>query len=937
MNLIATCLLSFAILQSAQDDEATVRRMAWQLHQQQPTSAELLAQWQQAEGNDDLLLAAVSRGLAESDAAGALLVPVLTKYSDSAPPPAVIQLLRSAPLHADAVPLLQDLHSKQAWRLHAANTLLRWGIYPAQPEHALAIDLLALMRGGWLPANDQVAAVLALGDDFRATVLPALVQQHPFSVAECEALQALPRQHWRDFDALLVDAILLNHQSTDSPQWVDGADLLQRSWDMYLQSDRALGQRQLLEQILVQYGHLAQPDLLEQALSNAAPGAVDIALDFVRSKPMAYAVPLLLADIQQATSPADARSASIQALFQVAADAELQPLVSMLKPGTDAKILRSILTGLRLRPLKLVPGTIEALLPKLRTNDAGLAIEVLMLTADHETRVQWLPKTTALPPAVGRRAMQMAWGVDPHPDLIQTFRDFSSAKLPARRALGSAGLRAALDEVELAQHYEALLKQTDDPQLFDEYLNELRDQRSDAALEVILDWLIGAGGRGNPRSGAFASMLIEEEAATRMFQSWWNQPDGLTEAQLDWAACHLSPTLEAARQRLHQRFDQVAARSQTMFLSRLKDGAVRADVDLWNRVLGDNNYDASVRRVAAHLLFRVAADQDVATAKEWLAPSMQLLLQSKDASFQDRPWQVLARGVAAYPQLQLRQEWLAGMRALPSEYAQTFVRAVYLGFADQPLAEQLPVLQQALLAEMLKPSLRVLDPQTRPKYQQVADQYFEFFHLCLSLQAHQPSAEQDQQLAEQLLQHGTDLLADCLSLLAPAMSNWPQAGAAAKTILKATESRTSFRFPPSQSQAEIRPMSSYLVNNEFFDELRRRYDLAEVDGLQRACQLACQRWPRDRRSHLWSGWIGLTEGRLDSAQTSFSQAMQLSGWMPYVRLEPSLGLAAVEAMQSQDWDQLQVFLNNNEQSDALLRGRIVHGLLPQLSAVVGDE
>jgi len=169
------------------------------------------------------------------------------------------------------------------------------------------------------------------------------------------------------------------------------------------------------------------------------------------------------------------------------------------------------------------------------------------------------------------------------------------------------------------------------------------------------------------------------------------------------------------------------------------------------------------------------------------------------------------------------------------------------------------------------------------------------------------------------------------------MNSWPLTGATAKQILAATEARDSFRYPPADSIATPRPLSAFLVNTEFFDELRRRYDAGLFDGLEQACGLAKQRWPHDRRSYLWSGWLALSEGNLDRAQSSFEHGLELSGWMTYVRMEPQLGLAATAAMRTKDWQTLSDYLDKNDQTDKLLQGRIVHGFLPELSAIVSEE
>ncbi len=929
MNPLALCILSLAA-QSPQDNEAAIREMAWQLHQQPPTAAELVDQWRL--GDEELVLQAAGRGLAKQEALGPLLLAVLQRYKDASPPAALAELLPTVPYYAEAVPLLQDLRSQPQWQTAAAETLLRWGIYPAQAQHPLAADLMSQLQKGWQPDGPHCAAVLGLGEDYRAVLLPALIQRFDLSADDCKSLAGLSRQNWSAFDQHLLDSVLLNHQLLRKPteQWVDAEQLLQQAWQLYLTDELALGQLQLIEQFLLQHRHLGTPVMLNEVWQTATSNRIAAAKAFLRHNPMAMAVPMMAAEAFDEGASVDHRVKTIQALFLAAPDAQIEALLPMLRPDQDRKIFRALLAGLRLRPMEMMPGSIEVLLPKLRTNDASLAMEVLILTADHQTRLDWLPKASALPAAVGKRVMQMAWGVDPQADVLEVFKEMSNQKHPARRDLGAAGLRAAMSEEDLAAHYQQLLMGAEDPKLFDEFLNKLRDMRSDAALEVIIDWLISPGGRSNPRSGPFASMLIEETAARRLFDAWWQQREGLTDFQMDWAACHLAPDLADARQRLHDRFFQVDPRTQTMFLSRMETGAGQQEVDLWNRLLLDHSYDETIRRISAHLLFRAAADADLQTAKAWVRPSLDALLQSNDAAFQQRPWLVLVRGLAGMKNVEWRKSLLQQVRELPAEYSQAFVRACYQGFADQPLDEQRQALQDAVLDQLLQPSFNAFPVNSRPQYQQVSDQYFEFFHRCLALQAHSPSIEVDQLFADQILQLGTASTADCLSLLAPALSNWPQAGAAAKTVLMATESRRSFRYPPSDDDAAQRPMSSYLVGTDFFAELRERYDRGELQNLSDACELAIHRWPRDRRCYLWQGWVALTESNLELATQAFEQGLDRSGWVEYVRMEPLLGLAVTEAMQNQDWDTLRAYIKQNDQTDALLTGRIVHGLLPQL-------
>ncbi|MBC8406342.1 MAG: hypothetical protein H8E15_14060 [Planctomycetes bacterium] len=935
MISIVTSLLVCAAVQAPSEENA-IREMAWNLHCQQPSAAKLLLQWQQAAPDHALLMPAISRSLAGTDSMKMVLVEILQASEAAAPTPEVIQYLAHSPATADAIPLLLDLFARPAWQAIAGDTLLRWGVMPADEKHALASHLMQKLLSNWVPPSDSLASILGLGDAYRAAVFPLLFRFENLTLQQLQNLKQLDSSNFSPFDSALLDVFLLHQQSQLAASIHDlpASQIMQNAWLVFLEDDLALGQRQLLEVALQQYSHHVSADDFHAALQQSGDGAALRALQLFHQTPMPCGVDLLLDHALNAQAVSEARSKSVASLFKVSPDASLKKILPLLKPEQDKAILRAMLAGLRMRPLDLIPGTIETLLPKLRTKDASLAMEVLILTADHSTRLQWLPKVAALPENSGRRLMEMAWGVDPSSDLVAEFRALSSDSNVSKRALGAAGLIAALSEQDVADHYEVLLKGATEPALFDEYLDVLRDLRSDAALEVILDWLITPGGRQNPRSGAFASMLIEEAAATRMFMAWWSDRSHLSESQIDWAACHLASTDATAMQRLRERIGDVPARTQTMMLSRMKDSAGPEEVDLWNFIMQDFGYEVGVRRVAAHLLYRQAAEQEVEVARKTVQPSLGYFFAANSDRVMDRAWLVFIRGLAGYKDMQWRRELLDQMRALPVEYRLAFVKACFQGYADQPLEEQREVLQSELLLEAIQPSTALFRPTIRPKFQEVSAAHFEFFHRVIALQALKPTPQQDQKLASELHQLGAKFHPDRLSILPVALTDWPLTSAKAKEILMASEDHASFRRPPLEQDQHVSPMASYIDAMKFFEELQKRYDSGRLHQLQNACDIACYRWPRDRRSFIWSGWVAVSEGRLQDAQAAFEQALLCSGWLSYVQMEPRLGMAVTSALANQDWDTLQTYLQQNDQTDALLAGRILHGLLPELEAVL---
>ena len=274
----------------------------------------------------------------------------------------------------------------------------------------------------------------------------------------------------------------------------------------------------------------------------------------------------------------------------------------------------------------------------------------------------------------------------------------------------------------------------------------------------------------------------------------------------------------------------------------------------------------------------------------------------------------------------------------PSKISLELVRACYLGFSDAPLPEQLPLLKEQLLELATEPGALPLTAMTRPKHQDVSRIHFEFFHLLLALKAFKPLEQEDRHLASKLLELGARFHPDRLSLFATTCTSWPLSVQAVEEILRATEGTLSYRYPPQASDKKELPVTSFTASTDFFEEFRRRYGQGDLADIQLASVAALKRWPRDRRSHLWAGWLNLSSMRAKEALRHFDKGLQVSGWLPYAQLEPRLGKAAAEATLANDLEILKMFVKNHEQSDALLKGRLIHGLLPELTSILdGDK
>jgi hypothetical protein len=937
-------------VQTPQAVSDPVRKLAWQLHQNQSGATDLLERWASANQAQRVqLLQASARGLRGQPGLLALLFAHLSNVQVvatdtgfiAAPDAGVLELLAAVPTPGNEkifggeippfasrqplVGLLTWLLTDPEWQTPAATTLLSWDELPISAEDPLMPFLKRALQEQWLPSDTKLAAALQLGPEVRELLLPLLVSQ-PWMRAPKADFKSIDTSDWLNREIVLLQLAQMNAGN-------HSALLLRDSWTAYVRNDLAPGVMQLLEQNLRGHLYRISAQDLAAGMASATPAQLERTSAYLLQIRPAAAADFFLATSLDVKQDASLRQRCAQAVFLCGNDRHVQALLPLLIPESPQTLILAILVGLRNRPDPGAASYLVELMPKLRTREAGVAVEVLTLASDHETRMQWLNKLGPLPPSSSHRIAQAAYAVDPSPEIVALYWNFAQEAESASISLAIAGLRDAVSEQELAQGFRELFAAANSPEESDLYLDALLNLRSDAALSVLVDWLRSPLGRTHPRGVQIAALVIEEAAAVPMFQAWWQDQAGLSPLQLDWAACALAAENPAARQRLHQRFEQIEDRVKPMFLSRMQDQAVQADLDLWLSIFHDSSADPTLRRISAHLIFR--AQKQFPRVIDGLLAELERMAQTAGAAAPDDAWLVLVRGLAGVFGLEQRQDLLRRITSFEADWKSNLLLACYRGFGGAPLPEQIPALQSTALKFLQDSQARVFPADSRPDREAVGAAQADLDRVLFALAQQAPTVEQDRNFADRLLQLGLDAHPDGLGLLAIALENWSLTQAAAEEILAATEAQSSFRFPPTALDDPTLPsLQLWTDSSKLFDEIRRRYDLGELDGLNDAAVAASYRWPRDRRAHLWVGWISLSSGNSAQAQGAFLLALECSGWLPYSRLEPELGLLATQAMTDRNFGRLQDFLVDTDQADDLLRGRTVHGLLPELADLV---
>ncbi len=951
--MIASLLL-FLLQGAALPNEAEVRAQAWLLHQTPPSAEALRAQWHRAAdpAARALLAKSIARGLPAApvlseitlDLAQRVLAETASNPQPAAPGEGADQAafgegaeqaaLRECLAVVTATPPLVDITRlllARAWSEESCiDSLVRWQVLPESADDPLATALASALQRGWLPAPDQPDLFLGLlrgHAELRVRLLEAQLGT-PLDPGLQSAVAELDFGDWTPFAQRALEAVQL-----DSDWSLPGA--VRRLWRDLVLVDFAPGRAQLLQEVFLRHYPWLPPQEVDAIWPQADPAGQRRAMVLLSQMAPAWGYDHLLRYALDPQTAVETRAALIGALLRGGGPEAPQDLRHLLAPSSPRALLRALLNGLRWNLPADLEDDLVALLPRLRTEEAVIAVELLVRICSKETRLQWLSKLAPLPAAARRQILLTAWYSHQEEEQVALFEQLALSARPQDRELGRIGLQAAWDQERVAEFFAAQLELAEERAQVVQ-LEQLRELRSDAALDVLLRWLGSEAGWQHPQASSYASLLVEEESAEATFLRWWGLGDSLPLAQRDWAASNLAPTHASARAHLLARFPEVSSRTQGMFLSRMEAGSGPADYPFWLEVLRNPDLDDYVRRLAAHLLHRNLPH----TGAECLEALQSLRQRSQDAGAAAETmviWSVLLRGLAVHAHGEILQAAQELVDARPQEDAWQLRRTWMVGLLEREPQDQLHDALAEVRSALTDPQLGELDPLSRPQPQEQTAHAGASALWMQLLNRAEWSEAQDREFAAWLHAGGAAHHPDLLHLLHAALP--PSAAltrAGAEDILRATEAPSSFRRPRELPSHPARPLHLQTRSADFFLEVRARFDRGELDALGAALAAARKRWPGDRRSHLWSGWAALAEQHWAEATLAFANARHLSGVQPYPTLEPRLGQHCVAALESGDLTSLQEFLEHEAQAAALLRGRTVNGLFAQLAALVKE-
>lgn len=583
-----------------------VEELAWELHDQEITEASLIAR--AGDGPvDPALLAAAARAL-EPAQLTELARHALAQLDPQAEAPGRgwEEFLTTVALQAEDRPRLRTLREVPAWRELATVALLQTG---GGPEELDGFDslLASALTVGWRPTPETWPAFLA-EQRLRAQLWPACIGV-AISQEEAQAIAAVKTEGWPAGDVLLRDLLVADAQA---PNAASAA----RLWQGWLEVPLPQQAGVALQEALARHLPAAAEALFAATLdaeSLPASRRVDALELLARLAPPPAASLLRRTALEDGDSMLRARAA--QAVLRCGSDVDVQALAALLTPSTPQPILQTLLAGMRLRPAAEIGGTLEAMMPRLRTRAAAAAVELIVLTGDRDQRLAWLDRLDALPTNDQLRIVQGAWAVDPSDALLAWLEGQASTPEASASARGRVGLQLARTPDEVADFYASLINRVTDPEHRQALLAEVRELRTDPALEVLVDWLATAEGRVHPRSVEWAALVLEEARAQDMFAAWWTQHRAtLNPTQQALAATALVDQDPEARAFVREAIPQTEPGLRARMLDALGANPQADDLAIAERVFVDGQQPDPIRGRAGELLGRLAG---AASCVDW--------------------------------------------------------------------------------------------------------------------------------------------------------------------------------------------------------------------------------------------------------------------------------------------------------------------------------
>ena len=901
-------------------DARAIAALAWQLHQSQLGPQALIEQWQQAQ-NPQAFLAAAARGLRGQTALNALLLQALPTNPMTAPQPELLELLQAAPLDSACADRLQAMQGEAVWREAATLALLRAGSGAAALD-GFPVLLESALLEGWRPSA-SVCAEFFIDPGLRSRMWPALVGE-ALSTEHAASLRGLDTSAWPAGDQLLFDVILAD---TSAPNQ-DSADLLWKGW---LNTPLPEAAGIALQDALAR--HLPWADAARlRSTWLAAPEKRQqdawVLLSMLAPPPAAAMLRELALDENQETS---LRARAVNAVMRCGSDVDVQAVAGLLRADTPQPILQSLFAGMRVRPASGIATPLESMMPRLRTRLAGLAIELIVVNGSQEARLRWLKRLDALSQTDQVRIVQAAWASAPSDALLDWFRAQAGSSDPAAALLGRVGLQTAYSEQETADFYRSQFDAATSTEQRQTILRSVRELRNDQALEIIVDWLETEEGRRHPSSASWASLLIEEPLAARAFRVWWQDRTNLSSSQADAAASNLAGESDSAREYVRSRIPLIETAQQVRMLSALIQTPQPEDASLVFAMFGNSAVPDPVRSRAAQIAGGLAALETELAERGWavlLEASTQLQSPARDHRAFLRSWAQHAADIESRSQL------LARIDELPALWQQVMMVEWGLGGASNPDASTASIAAEISLTRGFGADHPAQDEDAQRAEARLRSERPMLF-ASLAILGAQTSPECDQELtrgfSELTLWHP-----DALAIAARSLeSSCPQFFQAASARLLATEPLTSWRRPP-ESGRSTEAAVWILAVKECFQVLQDGL-LNQTPTPHALIESVSTRLPRDRRSHLWAGWYALRDATWNDARAAFERADACSGWLPYARMEPRLGLALCSWQETGELQDLRALLATLPQARDLLPHRVAAELVERLEAELGSD
>ncbi len=916
----------------AQVDEAQCRQLAWQLGRLRAealpttTPADLAAEaWQSAAPAERaLLLQAASRAWRDR--------PELAELAALGIEAGMAEAWSAAERAGDSPGLDQELRRRLAAQLQPDPRLIRasWlrGAWPAelQPEgaRALADAGRAALADGRLPRRSWAAAAELL-EDPRPLLLALCGRSLPD--AEIVSFRRLEASAWDATDRLLLELILLDHGAAADPGGVTG-----RLWQAYLEEGAGEADAALASGFLRHALGLPRSLRGDQPLLSYPPGR---ARDWLlAAAPLGLSQDLLFEAVLNARAPAALRRASAIRLLRADGLTMAPQLFPMLREPLPEELAEILLVGCGPMLGPELAELLEQRPQRFRGAAAAPELELLLRHGDPARRVERTVACFQLPETVRYRVAKAGWEAGPAPGLERLYRSWTEAEDRDHQDLARRLLRFALPEDEVAACYRERLAEEDRPEVRERLLDAVRELRSDAALQLFVDWLDSPEGRAHPECAARAFLVVPEAAAEAMFRRWWQERDRLTPGMVDAAAAALAAQDPAAREHVYRRLPELPRGQQMALADHLRHGAGPADHQRWRDAVLDAGTSPTVRRAFANDL-----GKDLPNSAEVVDELFQLLAgQARMGRLPQAPWGDLVEAVLYYDAPEDRRERIALLRHAEADLgpAGLPLRISRLrGMARNGLPEEVSSLIDELLEGMPADAELPAPAAARPHVQGLRQAEAALSTTLIALGGHGEAG--DRALADALEAAGPECaswLPERLWLLREAEPDrLPLASAAAARLLDLLEAPSSALRSQPELGASL-PPALWSERDPVFAALQDMLVAARTSDPSALLEVALQRWPEDRRCWNYDGWFALAAGEPARAAASFEQARVRSGSLPTTQREPRLGLAVLDQLRDPDSGALAAFFAADPGAGPLLAHRLGTAWRPELAALL---